>query len=208
MKPLLVSLLAIAFALSPGCSSSQPDSNTTMPILVQQQPLPAFPTSTAAASLLRIPLELHISKAGTVTDAVLIRSSGDAAWDSAALTAIRSWRYTPAKVNGIPVPIWVQQTAVIRFSEPQLIPLAEIVCSDAGRADSAYQMLKNGAGFGETARRFSCADSKVQDGDLGTVNIQIYPESVRRAMRGLAAGEFTAPIPYGDRYAIFYRLPE
>ncbi len=207
MKPLLVSLLAIAFALSPGCSSSQPDSNTTMPILVQQQPLPAFPP-TASASLLRIPLELHISKTGTVTDAVLIRSSGDAAWDSAALTAIRSWRYTPAKVNGIPVPIWVQQTAVIRFSEPQLIPLAEIVCSDAGRADSAYQMLKNGAGFGETARRFSCADSKVQDGDLGTVNIQIYPESVRRAMRGLAAGEFTAPIPYGDRYAIFYRLPE
>ncbi|NUN70729.1 MAG: TonB family protein [Bacteroidetes bacterium] len=207
MKPLLVFLLTFSLFLLTGCSSSQPDTNTSLPILIQQQPLPAFP-NTAAASQLRIPLELHISKTGTVTDAVLIRSSGDAAWDSAAITAIRSWRYTPAKVNGVPVPIWVQQTAVIRFSEPQLVPLAEIVCSDAGRADSAYQMLKQGAGFGETARRFSCAESRVQDGNLGTVNIQIYPEEVRNAMRGLAAGEFTAPIPYGDRYAIFYRLPD
>lgn len=207
MKPLFVFFFATLFLFSAGCSSSQPDSDITLPILIHQQPLPAYP-GTYTASMLRLPLELHITREGTVSDVLFVRSSGDASWDSAASAVIRTWRYAPAKSAGAPVPIWIHQTAVIRFSDPQPMELAELVCPDQRRADSAYVLLQSGVAFSEAVRRFSCGESRVRDGDLGTVNIQSYPDHVRQMLKSLKKGSFTEPILLGDRYAIFYRLPE
>jgi TonB family protein len=207
MKPLAVWFPIFLLTFLSACSSSNSTTDLTLPLLVYQHPLPAFPKP-LTASTMRVPLEIHVSKEGTVTSVQLLSGSGIAEWDSAAAAAIMKWRYTPARAADRPIGLWLRQTAVVRFSDPKYMILAEIVCNCKERVDSAYQLLISGGTFAEAAQRFSGADSRTTGGRLGTVNIQIYPEAVKNRISGLEKNEFTPPIPYGDRFAIFMRLPE
>lgn len=207
MKPLIYSSLIVLLILFASCSSTQPVTDLTLPQLVYQQPLPAYPKA-LSTSMLRIPLEIHISKTGTVTDVIILKGSGVPSWDSAAVASIRQWKYTPARVKENPIGIWLHQTAVVKFSEPHIMMLAEIICAGPMEADSAFQMLERGEPFSDAVRLYSVATTRVSDGHLGPVNIQMYPEPVKNSLAGLRKGTYTKPIPYGDRYAIFLRQAE
>ncbi len=52
-------------------------------------------------------LELDLDERGRVTDARLLQSCGHDVLDKAALDAARTWRYTPATLNGRPVAVTV-----------------------------------------------------------------------------------------------------
>jgi parvulin-like peptidyl-prolyl isomerase len=44
------------------------------------------------------------------------------------------------------------------------------------------------------------------NGILGEVNINLYPENIRKPLGKLNVNGYTEPIKYGDLYAIFKRL--
>jgi hypothetical protein len=207
MKPLVVSSLVFLAVTLSACSSSNTTADLVPPQLIYQHPLPAYPRPIVAFAL-RIPLEIFVSDKGEVQHVHVRSGSGDAQWDSAAATSIMLWRYEPGRSGDQPVGLWLRQTAVVQFSEPHYLPLAEIICSDHDQADSVYRLLINGAPFSETAVQFSDADSRSAGGRIGVVNIQLYPDAVKRKLSRLGKNEFTAPIAYGNRYAIFLRLSE
>lgn len=207
MKPLLLFVpltLAVLFA---ACSSSQQSTGISLPALVYQEPLPPFPRPITTPTL-RIALQIHVCKDGSVDEVRFLNSSGSTLWDSAAAVSIRLWKYSPARSEGKPINIWLHQTAIVAFSEPQYLLLAEILCSTAEQADSLYTLLEQGIEFSELASKYSIASSHTAQGMLGSVNIQIYPAHIKKALTKLGLGLWTKPIPYGDRYAIFKRLKE
>lgn len=207
MKPLVVSIILLLSTAISACSTSNTTADLIPPQLIYQHPLPAY-TKQINTFALRIPLEIFVSDKGEVLQVHLRSGSGDAWWDSAAAASIKQWRYVPGRSGDQPVGLWLRQTAVVQFSEPQYLPLAEIICSGHEQADSIYRMLVNGAPFSETAVQYSDAESRIAGGRLGVVNIQIYPDAVKRKLSRLGKNEFTPPIAYGDRYAIFLRLSE
>jgi TonB family protein len=207
MKPLIVFCSIALLSFFAACTSSQYSADLTLPQLIYQHPLPSFP-KTVPSPFLRIPLEIRVLKDGTVSDVRIISGSGITAWDSAALLAIRQWKYSPARISGSPVSIWLHQTAVVQFSEPKFMSLAEIICSGQEQADSAYALLEQGNTFSEAVRRFSVSRSRDSGGQLGTVNVQIYPEAIKNILTRLDVGEYTRPIPFGEQYAIFLRVAQ
>lgn len=207
MKPLVLCIVVVLIGVLSSCSSSNSTSDVILPQLVYQHPLPAYPKELSAAQL-RVPLEIHVSKEGTVTDVRLVKSSGTPSWDSAAIAAIMKWRYSPARAENRPVGLWLHQTAIVRFSAPKYIMLAEIICTGREEIDSAYQMLLEGGAFSDAAKRFSVGETHDAGGSIGVVNIQVYPSSIKHHLNGLDVNEFTEPIPFGDRYAIFKRMQE
>ena len=78
-----------------------------------RSPKPEYPRAARRAQFEgRVVLEVLIDQAGDVARAAVVRTSGREDCDAAALeTIIDSWRFTPAKINGIPVP-WRERVAV------------------------------------------------------------------------------------------------
>lgn len=207
MKPLVLFVSVTVIVLFAACSSSQETNDITLPALVYQEPLPPFPKPTTSPTL-RIALQIHVRKDGTVDDVLFLNSSGSVAWDSAAISTIRRWKYSPARCEKQPINIWLHQTAVVTFSEPQYITLAEILCSTAEQADTVFLLLEQGADFTDLVLKYSVASSQSSNGILGTVNIQMYPEHIKRVLSRLRIGKYTEPTQYGAHFAIFKRLQE
>lgn len=69
-------------------------------------PAPVYPESArqsgASGTVL---VGLAINEAGTVSDAWVESSSGNDALDRAAVQAVLSWQFIPARQNGLPVPV-------------------------------------------------------------------------------------------------------
>ncbi|MFA6457349.1 MAG: energy transducer TonB, partial [Bacteroidota bacterium] len=173
MKPLsLFTLLLLLFiGACAGCSTSQPTNDFILPELVYQHPLPVFPRMSSFATM-RIMLEIYVTRDGTVGDVQMTNGSGNRAWDSAAVSAIRQWKYTPARSNGKPFNIWLHQAAIIRFAEPEYRTLAEIICTTSDEADSAFLLLEQGMDFAAIVSKYSIAESRDRNGEIGLVNIQ------------------------------------
>ena len=205
MKPLLLFFFSLTYFAA--CSSTQQTTDLTLPELLYQHPLPAFPKPITAPHL-RIDLEILVTENGTVRDVRLLNSSGSVAWDSAAATAIRQWKYSPARYREKPVRIWLHQTAIVKFSEPRYLSLAEIMCTTTEEADSAYMLLEQGSDFSEIVLRYSVTSSREKNGALGAVNILIYPEQIKNILAKLETERYTHPVKYGERYVIFKRLKE
>ncbi|MDB5318807.1 MAG: tonB family C-terminal domain protein [Phycisphaerales bacterium] len=64
-------------------------------------------------------LELDLNDRGRVTDARLLRSCGHDVLDKSALDAARTWRYTPATLNGRPVAVTVPAPIVYDLQSPR-----------------------------------------------------------------------------------------
>ena len=207
MKPLLVLITFVLMLLIEACSSSQTLTDIKLPLLVYQEPLPPFPRP-VSASTMRIDLEVHVRKDGSVDAVRFLNSSGSVAWDSEALSVIHQWKYSPARSEDKPINLWIRQTAVVTFSDPLYIPLSEIICSNAEQADTVCALLEQGVEFSDLALKYSVASSRSANGDLGPVNIQIYPEHIKRVLKRLKIGRYTEPVVFGEQYAIFKRTKE
>ena len=205
MKPLLVFITLALVALFTSCSTTQPSTDLILPELLYVSPLPPYPIPISTPTL-RISLQIHVVKDGSVGDVMLKNSSGSAEWDSAALMAIRQWKYSPARSGDRPVNIWLHQTAVVKFAEPLYLTMAEILCNSIEEADSAYTMLEQGVEFEEIVSIYSVAPSRKTNGLIGTINIQCYPEQIKSMIIRLDREQFTRPIKFGEQYAIFKRL--
>lgn len=67
-------------------------------------PAPAYPASARAARLAgTVVLRVGIGESGAVESVVVARSSGHALLDTAAVRAVRGWRFAPARRDGRPV---------------------------------------------------------------------------------------------------------
>ena len=204
MKPLLVLL---SLSLLGACATTQEVADLTLPELIVQYPLPAFPFPISSTHM-RIEFKILVVEDGTVKMAELLHGSGNDAWDSATIETIKCWRYTPALYKNKPMKLWLKQAAVIQFSEPQYVPLQEIVFLTKETADSAYYLLEHGSGFDEIALRYSVSPSRTQKGMLGKINIQIYPLNIKQVLAELNDDQITPPLKFGDRYVIYKRVKE
>ena len=191
-----------------GCATTAPpESDLRMPELVSQVPLPA-PSRLLQGRPLKLELKLHIAEDGSVREAMFVSSSGDPEWDLSALEKVRQWTFSPALHGTKPISIWIRQSVVLQFSDQIIMSLAEIRCTQRGRADSVYAALKAGAEFAELARQFSEASSAPKGGLLGDVDIRSYPQGVQVELKDLRPGAFGPPIRIGSAYVIFRRLPD
>ena len=202
MKPLV---LCFSLIFISACSSTQESTGINLPELYYQHPLPAFPKP-LTTSQLRINLKIFVGENGSVRDVELLNSSGSYSWDSAAAYAIRQWKYSPARYEGKPISIWLRQTAIVKFSDPQYIHLAEIVFTSMEAADSAFDLLERGMDFSEIAKQYSIAPSRANNGSLGDVNVQIFPEQVKKVLLRLDKGGHTSPLKYGEQFVIYKRV--
>jgi TonB family protein len=181
--------------------------DASAPQLLIQYPLPPAPESMRQAEF-QIDMILFILEDGSVGKARLLKGIGDAAWDTLALDTIEKWRFTPARMDNQPVSTWYRLKTTVRAASPVNMPLAEILCTNADVADSVYDFLKQGKDFKELAAKYSVSPSHDKKGMLGEVNINIYPENIRKILARLSPNDFTRPTKYGDLYAIFKRPAE
>jgi parvulin-like peptidyl-prolyl isomerase len=105
-----------------------------------------------------------------------------------------------------PVGSWFHMKSTLRNASPQVMNLAEILCITQEEADSVYNQIEQGQNFNELAMRYSVDPSREMNGILGEVNINLYPENIRKPLGKLNVNGYTEPIKYGDLYAIFKRL--
>jgi TonB family protein len=178
-----------------------------LPHLVEQEPFPPLPPALSQGRL-QIDLRLQVAEDGTVSKGDILNASGDAAWDSLALTKIKKWRFSPAVYNGKPMAMWINIAARIKFEEPLFMRLSEIVCPSIAIADSVHALLTSGADFGLLATNFSISQSKDQRGDLGQIDICRYRDEVRKVLTDLKVDQVSDPVAVGDRYVIFKRQSE
>ncbi|MEW5800365.1 MAG: TonB family protein [Bacteroidota bacterium] len=204
MKPLIVLL---SLSLFGACSTTQEVADLSLPELIVQYPLPAYPVPISTTHM-RIEFKILVDEDGTVKSAELVNGSGNNEWDLATIETIKIWRYTPALYKNKPIKLWLKQAAVVQFSEPQYVPLQEIVFLTKEAADSAYYLLEHGAGFEEIAMQYSVAPSRSQKGSLGKINIQIYPLHIKQVLAELNDNQITPPMKFGDRYVIYKRVKE
>jgi len=155
---------------------------------------------------LRLDIRLHIAADGSVDDVDLLRSSGDASWDSLAVDQIRKWKYVPASAGGKAIPLWIMQSVLVQFVSPMPMYLAEIVCSSREIADSLYARIEAGEDFASVARTASIGPTAVSGGVLGEVDIRTYPKEVLEVLRKLSVGAYTKPLEVGVQFIIFKRL--
>ncbi len=204
MKPLIVLL---SLSLFGACSTTQEVADLTLPELIVQYPLPAYPVPISSTHL-RVEFKILVNDDGTVKSAELVNGSGNNEWDMATIETIKLWRYTPALYKNKPIKLWLKQAALIQFTEPQFISLQEIVFSTKETADSVYNLLEHGAGFEEIAMQYSISPSRTQRGSLGKINIQIYPYHIKHVLAELNDNQITPPMKFGDRYVIYKRVKE
>lgn len=206
MKSSLIFIIVPLIAL--GCATTEPvEMPDKLPHLVEQEPFPPLPTAFAQTRL-QLDLRLQVAENGTVLKGEILNPSGDAAWDSVALTKIKKWRFSPAVHNGKPMAMWVNIAARIKFEEPLYVRLAEIVCPSIAIADSVRALLTAGGDFGFLASSFSISQSKDQRGDLGQIDICRYRDEVKKVLSALRENEISDPVAVGDRYVIFKRLSD
>ena len=75
-----------------------------VPPVPQEQPAPSYPEAAKAEGLQGNTLvEVILDTEGRVEQATLVKTSRHPALDEAALAAARSWTFTPAEKNGVPV---------------------------------------------------------------------------------------------------------
>lgn len=204
MKPLIVVVCLISFL---SCSASHEIPDLTIPELISRVPLPVYPHPTVNDNL-RLELNLLIGEDGTVRYVDFIRGSGDVEWDSIAMASIKRWKYSPAVYQGKPMRLWLHQTAIVSFSRPEFLTLAELLCPTKEEADSVYKKLSEGCDFCELVLLHSVAPSREKRGSVGTVNIQQFPDDIRQILSRLDVNEWTEPMQYGTWFAIFKRIPE
>ena len=199
--------LALAFAVLPGgCSIFGIRGNEIiMPVAVEKTVLPPAPAAVPKGSLF-LKTRLLITKRGAVKQVQLINSSGDPDWDSAAAAAITHWKYSPGLEGGKPIEMSVIQVMHVISTPPRLVHLMQMWFSSESEADSVLAMLRSGSSFDSLAAIHSLRDSVLRSGDMGSVNIHLFPRNIQRQLVNLKPRSFTSVLPLGPYYVIFERV--
>ena len=200
-----LSILLLCIVCFIGCSSMKEITDGSVPQVLIQSQLPPFP-ETLTRPVFELETVMFIKEDGTVGKTRMLKGSGDAAWDSLVLSSMKQWRFTPARIDNKPVGSWFHMKSTLRNASPQVMNLAEILCTTQEEADSVYNQIEQGQNFNELAMRYSVDPSREMNGILGEVNINLYPENIRKPLGKLNVNGYTEPIKYGDLYAIFKRL--
>ena len=195
MVALLLSGCAVFEGLGP---------EVTAPVLIEKTDFPQLP-STVTTRDFYLKLHLMIGEDGSVRQVSLENSSGDRSWDSAAVSCVMKWRYSPAMSNDKPIRMKIDQTAHVLYEPPIMMDLSEILCATQADADSVYAGLKSGVRFEVLASKYSIAKSKEDNGHLGNIDINRFPEEVSAVLKDLKPGEFTSPLKLGWYSAVFLR---
>jgi TonB family protein len=202
MKGLIVVLLVLCAGCAVTEEVGQP---VERPELVSLTPLPARSHQRIEQGL-RLEVMMHVTKDGLVDDAELHNSSGDLAWDSMAVDAIKKWRFRAARRNSVPVDVWIRQQVTVEFQEPVFMCLSELICSTLEEADSMVALLKGGADFLVLARRSGGRLLMGEPGFTPGVDLAIFPPAVSNELRKLEEGRITPPLRVGDKYIIYKRV--
>ena len=208
MKPsvILISLIIlISLLILSGCSPIQQTTNNHAPVLLVQHPFPSIPLSISRPDAL-LAADILIREDGTVSNVILRKGSGIKEWDSIAVETIRTWEYSPMRVNNNPVACWVNQKMRVRLAEPVLYSLSALLFPSYEIADSVYNTLVEGRKFTEIANSVSQSPALGKYIELGEVNIYQYSQFIRNSITNLSKGKFTKPIKYDDHYIIFERV--
>ena len=72
----------------------------TTPELVERKPVPFPAEAKKLAHEGVVDLRVWVNPDGTVGDVVVLRSSGDAHLDKAAIAGVKSWKYKPSRRDG------------------------------------------------------------------------------------------------------------
>jgi TonB family protein len=70
-------------------------------------PKALYPNKPKGTGSPRIVVKVLVDTSGTVVDALILQTSGDAILEESALNVARQARFIPAKLNGKPVRVWV-----------------------------------------------------------------------------------------------------
>jgi TonB family protein len=188
-----------------GCSSIQQTTTNYAPVLLVQHPFPSIPLSISQPDVL-LAADIFILSDGSVGDVKLQRGSGIKEWDSIAVATIRTWEFTPMRVNNNPVDCWVHQKMRVRIAEPELFSLSALLFPSYEIADSFYTHLAKGRKFEDVVNSVSQFPALGKYMDLGEVDIHQYSEFIRSSLTNLSEGGYTKPIKYDDHYIIFKRV--
>lgn len=110
-------LACVATATLTACGPSPSDAPTVPPteLAAVRTPPPVYPMELACAGTGgTTTLTITIGPGRNPTDIVLTRSSGNAALDESAMTAVKGWDFKPATFNGQPVPRKIQVPVTFR----------------------------------------------------------------------------------------------
>jgi hypothetical protein len=198
---LLLSLLCLG--ILSGCTAINYIPENQIPVLLVQYPFPSIPPSICRPGYMLMTY-LFISEDGSVKDVKL--NSGIKEWDSIAVSTIKTWKYSPLRVNDKPVAAWVHQRIRLKIAEPLMFSIAAAACSTYDQADSVYMHLNGGYDLKEAAKEFSALPVQGDNFELGEIDIYQYPDYIRNNISKLNEGDFTKPLKYNDRYIIFLRM--
>ncbi|HTY36833.1 MAG TPA: TonB family protein [Bacteroidota bacterium] len=200
-------VITLAVFILCGCATFEPpDSSYTLPEVIYQSSLPPWPFHTDNYWI-SLTFKIYVAADGSVRNAVIETPTGSRAWDTLALAEVRTWRYSPALMNGQPTALWLRQTLRVHFDKPVYLLLADITCPDQATADSLYALLRAGASFDSLARRHSISISKIRGGMDGEIDIHSFPIHVSKELAVLHAGEISKPLKLGRTYVIYRRVP-
>jgi hypothetical protein len=199
-------LLMLVYLLS-GCSGSNPETYVdSIPQIIEQTTFPPIPPGFYGMEFV-ISAKIYVSEEGKVLKAFLSSPTADTEWDSIVTKQITKWRYIPAKVQGKPVAVWVNQSIRIQLKDQQYMMLSEIVLESLEKADSIYLLLKSGDNFAILAKKYSVSGSAEKGGSIGEVNLKKMPYTFQKELYNLEDGAITKPVCYQSKYYIFKRLP-
>ena len=195
-------IIIFCLGLFSGCSSVQQIANNHAPVLLIQHPFPAVPSSVCKPNFYLV-ADILILEDGSVSDVKLMNRSGNKEWDDIAVSTIKTWKYSPLKIDDKPTSCWVHQKMRVSVAEPIIFSLAAIMCSSFEQADSVYHHLISGLNFIEVAKDHTIQPIEGDKYEIGDVDIYQYPDYIRLSLMNLNEGEYTKPIKYDDSYVIF-----
>jgi TonB family protein len=196
---------ALLVTIMSGCKSSGEltEDYDTLPKLREYTP-PQLPEKTLLSrEKAEVLLSLRIDEEGNVRRASVLRTSGEAPLDSAAVAAARSWKYYPASKAGKPLPIVIEQKVSFATKLTESISFYEIVVDTKELADSLWGVLNAGGDFSEVAAKFSTAPTATNKGLRDNVRYDAMPNILRVTLDRLSAGNMSNPVELPDgKYTI------
>lgn len=115
------SLVALIAACGQQPEAAAPATPPPTELVALQTPPPQYPLEAACSGKDGTStLKVVVGTAGTPTEVTVLRSSGTAALDQAAVAAVKTWKFKPATRAGQPVPQTIN--VPVNFHAPQVRP--------------------------------------------------------------------------------------